>query len=286
MPPPPPPAPMQKSKPTPQIHQKRPPPQKAQTTQAIPRESQRRSSRAMDLRELEGALPVLPDPVNRRLSREVGLPERSRSLRDRKRSISYQDQVRGAQMTVENSRSRRPRAQQYYYDDAGNSDLEDREREVEQYQAQKAGRSATAMPLSTEALIPKLANGTVSEHGSQKSRSSGSRHSGSKDDGESKNINLEVNGMTIGFTEQGIAGKSINIRTGDTGGVHLNIAGGRKPQQYLTGGSSHSGYTGGSGQRDLEDVRRPRDRDELRSVRSSRRTSQSTYGRDRRYQAV
>jgi hypothetical protein len=66
----------------------------------------------------------------------------------------------------------------------------------------------------------------------------------------------------------------------------LNIAGGRKPQQYLTGGSSHSSYTGGSGQRELEDVRRPRDRDELRSVRSSRRTSQSTYGRDRRYQAV
>jgi hypothetical protein len=33
-------------------------------------------------------------------------------------------------------------------------------------------------------------------------------------------------------------------------------------------------------------VRRPRERDELRSERSSRRTSQSTYGRNRRYHAV
>ncbi|KAJ5142336.1 hypothetical protein N7526_003331 [Penicillium atrosanguineum] len=290
MPPPPPPPPLRapKVKAAPQIHQKRPPPQKAQTTQAIPRESQRRTSRAMDMRDLEDAL---PEVVSRRLSREARLPERSHSLRDSKRSTSYHDHARGAQIAVANSRSNRPRTQQYYYEDAGSIDLEDRERrverEVEEYQAQKSGRPpAAAMPLSTDALIPKLGNGTGSEHGSQKSRSSGSRHSGSKGEGESKNINLEVNGMTIGFTEQGIAGKSINIRTGDSGGVHLNIAGGRKAQQYLTGGSSYSGYTGGSDPRDLESVRRPRERDELRSERSSRRTSQSTYGRSRRYQAV
>ncbi|KAJ5320803.1 hypothetical protein N7476_003805 [Penicillium atrosanguineum] len=266
-----------------------PPPLRApKTTQAIPRESQRRTSRAMDMRDLEDAL---PEVVSRRLSREARLPERSHSLRDSKRSTSYHDHARGAQIAVANSRSNRPRTQQYYYEDAGSIDLEDRERrverEVEEYQAQKSGRPpAAAMPLSTDALIPKLGNGTGSEHGSQKSRSSGSRHSGSKGEGESKNINLEVNGMTIGFTEQGIAGKSINIRTGDSGGVHLNIAGGRKAQQYLTGGSSYSGYTGGSDPRDLESVRRPRERDELRSERSSRRTSQSTYGRSRRYQAV
>ena len=281
MPPPPPRAP--KVKAAPQVHQKRPPPQKAQTTPAIPRESQRRTSRAMDMGEMAAAL---PDVVSRRLSRETRLPERSHSLRDSKRSTSYHDHARGAQIAVANSRSNRPRPQQYYYEDAGSIDLEDREREAEEYQAQKAGRPATAMPLSTDALIPKLSNGTGSEHGSQKSRSSGSRHSGSRGDGESKNINLEVNGMTIGFTEQGLAGKSINIRTGESGGVHLNIAGGRKHQQYLTGGSSYSGYTGGSDPRDLESVRRPRERDELRSERSSRRTSQSTYGRNRRYQAV
>jgi hypothetical protein len=230
---------------------------------------------------------ALPEVAHRRLSREARLPERSHSLRDSKRSTSYHDHARGAQIAVENSNSRRRRPRQYYYEDAGSiGDLEDREREVEQYQAQKAGRPATAMPLSTEALIPKLGNGTGSDHGSQKTRSNSSRGSGSKGDGENKNINLELNGMTIGFTEEGIAGKSINIRTGESGGVHLNIAGGRKPQQYLTGGSSYSSHTGGSGQRELEDVRRPRERDELRSERSSRRTSQSTYGRNRRYQAV
>ncbi|KAJ5195415.1 uncharacterized protein N7498_008853 [Penicillium cinerascens] len=288
MPPPPPPAPKQRA--APQIHQpKRPQPHKAQTTQAIP--SQRRSSRATDRSiDLSDMAAALPEVAHRRLSREARLPERSHSLRDSKRSMSYHDNARGAQIAVENSNSRRRRPQQYYYEDAGSiGDLEDREREIERYQALKAGRPASAMPLSTEALIPKLGNGTGSDHGSQKSRSNSSRGSGSKYDGESKNINLEVNGMTIGFTEQGIAGKSINIRTGDSGGVHLNIAGGRKPQQYLTGGSLYSSHTGGSGQREIEDVRRPRERDELRSERSSResrRTSQSTYGRNRRYQAV
>jgi len=278
MPPPPPPPPKQKV--APQIHQpKRPQPHKAQTTHAVP--SQRRLSRAMDMSDLEAAL---PEVSYRRMSREARLPERSHSLRDSKRSVSYYDGARGAKIAVENSHSRRRRPQQYYYEDTSSiGDLEDREREVEEYQAQKAGRPATVMPLSTEALMPKLANGSGSDHGSQKSRSNSSRGSGPKGDGESKNINLEVNGMTIGFTEEGIAGKSINIRTGDSGGVHLNIAGGRKPQQYLTGGSSYSSHTGGSGQRVIEDLRRPRERDELRSERSSRRASQSTYGRNRRH---
>lgn len=274
MPPPPPPVPKQKA----QIHQvKRPQPHKSQTTNAVP--SQRRSSRTMDQSmDMSEIAAALPDYAHRRLSREARIPERSHSLRDSRRSTSYHDNARGAQVAVENSRRRR--TQQYYYEDRGSTgDLEDREREVERYQAQKAGRPATAMAPSTEALLPKLATGAGSDNGSLKSRSNSSRGSGSKD-GESKNVTLAISGMTIGFSEESVAGKSINIRTGDTGGVHLNINGGRKPQQYLTGGSSYSSYTGGSGHRELEDAPR-RPRNDSRSERSSRRTSRSSYGQNR-----
>lgn len=274
MPPPPPPVPKQKA----QIHQaKRPQPHKSQTINVIP--SQRRSSRTMDRSmDMSEIAAALPDYNNRRLSREARLPERSHSLRDSRRSTSYHDNARGAQVAVENSRRRR--IQQYYYEDRGSTgDLEDREREVERYQAQKAGRPATAMPPSTEALLPKLATGAGSENGSQKSRSNSSRGSGSKD-GENKNMTLTMNGMTIGFTEEAVLGKSINIRTGDTGGVHLNINGGRRPQQYLTGGSFSSSHTGGSGHRELEDAPR-RARNDSRSDRSSRRASRSSYGHHR-----
>ncbi|KAJ5160867.1 uncharacterized protein N7482_007871 [Penicillium canariense] len=272
MPPPPPPAP-QKHKA--QVHQiKRPEPRKAQTTQAVPR--QRRQSRtAMDMSDMAAALP----DYGRRVSREARMPERSHSLRDSKRSNSYHDSARGAQIAVENSRRRR--TQQYYYDDGGSTDtggLEDREREVEHYQAQQSGRMST-LPASAEALLTKSATVAGSDNGSAKSRSNSSRGSGS---GESKNMNLTVNGLTIGFTEESVAGKNISIRAGDTGRVQLSIAGERRPKQYLTGGSSYSDNTGRASRRELEEAPR-RPRDDRRSERASRRSSQSSYGGPRRY---
>lgn len=287
MPPPPPPPPKHKS--VPQIHQaRRPEPRKAQTMQAIP--SHRRSSRtAMDMSDLAAALPE--DYSHRRTSREARLPERSNSLRDSRRSTSYHDTVRGAKVAVENSRRRR--TQQYYYPDPGSSDgLEDREREVERYQAAQAGRSAAPVPLSAEALLPKSSNGAGSEAGSQKSRSNSSRGSGSASKAEDKNMTLIMNGMTIGFAEESLMGKSISIRTGDAGAMHLNIADGtqttpasatsKRPKNYITGGSSYSDYTGGTGRRELEDVpRRPRDDRDRRSERASRRSSRSSYGHNR-----
>ncbi|KAJ5172401.1 hypothetical protein N7492_004994 [Penicillium capsulatum] len=279
MPPPPPPPPKHKS--VPQIHQaRRPEPRKAQTTQSIP--SSRRPSRAMDLTDLDAALPDEYD--HRRSSREARLPERSGSLRDSKRSTSYHDHARGAKVAVEHSRRRR--AQQYYYEDRGSSNggLEDREREIERYQAAQAGRSTAPLPLSTEALIPKSANGAGSENGSQKSRSNSSRGSGTGSKAEDKNMTLIMNGMTIGFAEESLMGKSISIRTGDAGAMHLNIADGtpaaaaaKRPKNYITGGSSYSDYTGGSSRRELEDVPR-RNRDDRRSERPSRRSSRSSYG--------
>jgi hypothetical protein len=287
----PPPGAKPKHRTAPQIHQaKRPerpdPPRKMHTSAGIIH-SQRRPSRGMergmdrdvdrmDMSELAGALPVVQDRAHRRMSRDAPLPERTHSLRDHRRSTSYQDDRRSAQVAVASSRRRKPT--QYYYDEPSSAggDLEDREREAENYQAARSGRaSAAALPLSSEALLPtKASHRNGSESGSQKSRSSHGSGTGSRKE-DDKNMTLTLNGFQIGFTQESVAGKSINIRAGQPGGaVRLNIGAPRPPKQYVNGTSSD--YTGGSSRRELEDVRRSRD--DRRSERSSRRDSQSAYG--------
>ncbi|KAJ5662789.1 hypothetical protein N7462_011715 [Penicillium macrosclerotiorum] len=267
--PPPPPPPPKKSAPQVHLHQaKRPEPRKSQTTNAIP--SQRRQ-RPFDMTDVAAAL---PPEVSHRLSRDGRMPERSQSVRETRRSREYGDANRGAHMTVE-SALRHP--QDYYYADHDNSrGLEDREREVERYQAQQSGRDGVPpMPPSSETLIPKMATGAASDNGSQKSPSHSSGGSGN---GENKNMSLTLNGMTIGFTEEAVAGKSINIRTGETGGVHFSIAGSRQPKKYHSG-SSYSDQTGRTTRREIEDV--PRHPEDRLSERGIRRSSRSNYGQSR-----
>ncbi|KAJ5083919.1 hypothetical protein NUU61_008498 [Penicillium alfredii] len=268
MPPPPPPPPKRRAPPQ-IIQQKRPdPPRKSQTSSAVP--SQRRPSRTLEMPELAA---VLPDYGNRRMSRETA-PERSHSLRESPRSTSYHDSRRAARVAVESSgRRRAPKPE-------SNVGLADREREVEKYQAARSGRGSAATPLTAEALLPtKAANRTGSESGSQKSRSNSSRGSGTGSKAEEdKNMTLMMNGMTIGFTQESVAGKSINIRTGDTGAVRFSIEGSRQPKNYLTG-PNYSEYTGSSGRRELEDGRGSRD--DRKSDRASRRSSRSTYSSGR-----
>ncbi|KAJ5316560.1 hypothetical protein N7508_001068 [Penicillium antarcticum] len=293
-PPPPPPMPNPKAKAPPQIHQaRRPEARKSQTTTAVP--SQRRPSRGMDrgidrsldrfdMGDLEAELPVVSDRSHRRISREAALPERANSLRSsHRRSTSYQDDRRGAQVAVASSRRRQPT---YYYNDEppsnASDNLEDREREIENYQAARSGRNSTAsVPLSAEAILPKATtNRHGSESGSQKSRSNSSRGSGtgSKTE-EDKNMTLMVNGVKMEFNQETIAGQSINIRAGEArNALRLNIAGGPRSKQYLTG--SNSDYTGGSSRRDPDESMR-RNRGEARSERALRRSSQSTYGSTR-----
>ncbi|KAJ5486713.1 hypothetical protein N7530_001013 [Penicillium desertorum] len=300
----PPPGAKPKPRPRPQIHQakqpERPdPPRKMHTSAGIV-PSQRRPSRGMDreramdrdrgidrdmdrmdMPELAAALPVIQDRSHRRMSKDAALPERTHSLRDHRRSASYQDDRRTAQVAVASSRRRKPT--EYYYEEPSSAadDLEDREREAENYQAARSGRTSTAaLPLSTEALLPtKAAHRNGSESGSQNSRSNSSRGSATASrKEEDKNMTLTLNGFQIGFTSEAVAGKSINIRAGDTGAVRLNIGGPRPSKQHVNGTSSD--YTGGSSRRELEDVvRRPRE--DRRSERSSRRDSQSAYGTTR-----
>ncbi|KAF3015229.1 hypothetical protein E8E15_006607 [Penicillium rubens] len=160
---------------------------------------------------------------------------------------------------------------EYYYEKPSSAadDIEDREREAENYQAARSGRTSTAaLPLSTEALLPtKASHRNGSESGSQNSRSNSSRGSATASrKEEDENMTLVLNGVQIGFTSEAVAGKSINIRAGETGAVRLNIGGPRPPKQHVNGTSSD--YTGGSSRRELEDmVRRPRN--DRRSERSS-----------------
>ncbi|KAA8644033.1 uncharacterized protein ATNIH1004_008229 [Aspergillus tanneri] len=266
MPPPP-----LKHKATPHIIQKHPdPPRKSATTTAL--SSERRSSRSMDLSEMRDAL---PEYGYRRSSRETVVPERSRSIRDSRRSISYHESSRPARVAIANSRRHRPTV---YYDEGGD-DMEDKQREAEEYQATRSGKSAP-MPLTADLLKAKASSQRAeSDSGSQKSRSNSSRGSdartqngsgvGSKP--EEDNIVMTMNGVTMSFTQESVGGKRISVRTGNTGAVELNIEG-KRPQRYLTGGSD---YTGSMARRELDDPRRARK--DRQSDRASRRSSRSTY---------
>ena len=173
-------------------------------------------------------------------------------------------------MTVENSSSRRRRPQVYYNYD--HSDMEDKQREAEEYQAVRSGRP---MPLTTDALVnAKVSQGLESDSGSQKTRSSHGSDSRTQSGSaggyrldDENNIVMTMNGVTMSIPQDSVGGQTISVRAGETGALELNFEGGRRPKKYLP---FHSDYSGGSDSR-----RSPEDR---RSDRASRRSSRSTYG--------
>lgn len=78
------------------------------------------------------------------------------------------------------------------------------------------------------------------------------------------NIIMTMNGVTMSFTQESVGGKRINVRTGQTGAVELNIEG-KRPKKYLTGGSEYTTTSNNSRKGDRK------------SDRASRRSSRSTY---------
>jgi hypothetical protein len=276
MPPPPPPAPKPKpkSKPPPQIIQ----PRRSVTTTG----GRRPSQSSFDMADLEAAL---PDRVIRQFSgsRDPLIPERSHSLRNTRRTTSYHDSDRPARIAIEDSRRRRT---SYYGEDRRKdlkmdlkSDLEQKHRSAEEYQASRSGKT---VPLTADALFKaKVSQRPESDSGSQKSHSNSSRGSdartrdgsgvGSKFD-DDNSITMTMNGLTMSFSQETVGGKRIHVRTGDEGAMQLNIEG-RRPRRYIMpAGSDH---TSSSGKKENEDVRRTRD--EGRSDRASRRSSRSTF---------
>lgn len=265
MPPPP------KPKPAPPTVQKRPdPPRKSATTTAV--HTERRHSRTFDMSDMEAALPG----HYRRPSRETNTRERSRSrsLRDGRRNSLHHDPP-PSRVPADTTRRRRSSV----YDVLG-GDMEEKQREAEAYQAARSGKAAP-VPLTADALSKTKPTRVCSDSGSisasQKSRSNstgGSEGRTKGGDGEDRNIVMTMNGLTMSFNQEYVGGKRISLRTGDTGGVELNIAGKRGGKKYVTGPRSE--HAASSGRKELEDSTRE---EPPRSDRASRRSSRSTYNR-------
>lgn len=267
---------------TAKIHQRtRPEARKSQSSTAVPGN---RHSSGLDLFELDDLLHNDPDYAvpSRRAPKE--LPPalgRSQSVAGGRRSTSYRENRRSGVM--ENSLRRRGR-ETYYHDDNGGSsveDLEETERDAEEYQRVTSGLPANGhVPLSDEgAFLPKARTGLPSETGSRKSGSNSSRGSATKTEKENQNMTLSLNGMSIAFAEESLTGKSISIRTGDQGSMQFNITDGttrRQPKQYVQE-STYSERTGTGSRRALEDgsSRYMRTRDDGRSEKSVHRSSRS-----------
>jgi hypothetical protein len=279
MPPPPPP------QAKPKIIQKRPDlAPKQMSNGSMPPPTNRRMSHSRDswdMSELKHALP------NQQVRPIQGAPERSRSVRTR-RTSSYHDSDTGREIAVENPRRRRA---VYHQEEPSTrsvapSDLEQKHRSAEEYQAAKSGRSSTTgVALTEDALRLKTKINQQqrldSDSGSQKTRSNSSRGSDARTrDGsgvgsrieDDSSFTMTMHGMTIGFTQESVNGKRIHLRADDNGGIGLNIEG-RRPKRYIM--PAGSDYTAVSSKKEIEDGRRARE--DRRSDRASRRSSRSTY---------
>jgi hypothetical protein len=281
MPPPPTPrTPKPKTPSTPQvIHHKRPDlTHKPATTGSMPPPVHRRVSQTRDSWDMSELEQALPHQQVRKISAQP--LARSQSLRQRRRPTSYHEAEEPARVAIEDSRRRRTT----YYGDAERgdmkTDLEQKHRSAEEYQAARSGRT---VPLTADALKlkAKIGERTESDSGSHKSRSNSSRGSdartrdgsgaGSKADDDGS-FTMTMNGMTMSFTQESVSGKRIHVRTGDQGAMELNIEG-KRPRKYIM--PANSDHTSASGKKESEDSRRTRD--DRRSDRASRPSSRSTF---------
>lgn len=225
-----------------------------------------------EMEEIRQALPRL----GRRESREPVSPERRPSMpppnKNRVRTTAYHDPARAAQVVTE-SRRRRPSV---YSLERTTRDLEEKQREIEEYQAARTPRLA---PLTADSL--RKVRRFESDSDSQDSRTESSRGSDSQTKYgsnvgstrvEDDNITMIIRGVKIDLSSE--SDRRINVRSGNEGGIELNIEG-RRPKRYILPRSDST--TVSSGRREMiEDVRRIRD--DARSDRdSSRRSSRSGY---------
>ncbi|KAL1997797.1 hypothetical protein VTN02DRAFT_727 [Thermoascus thermophilus] len=276
MPPPPPPS--QPSKSKPQVIQRRPNPPSSRKPAAT---RDRRLSDSFDMSELEEAL---ADRPVRPVSRDPLVPARSRSVKSVRRASAYRESSPSPVRTlVEDSRRRRSSV----YDDYEPRDVAQKQRDAEEYQASRTGRT---LPLTADALFSaKSFARPDSDSGSQKSRSTSSRGSDTRtrdgrsskqadddDDAEEKDSSkntliMTMNGVTMSIPQDSVGGKRISLRTGDQGDMTMSIEG-RRPRKYLSSRSDHASV---GGRADADEYRRSRD--DRRSDLASRRSSRSTY---------
>ncbi|KAJ5089481.1 hypothetical protein N7532_008165 [Penicillium argentinense] len=283
-----------------------------QARQVVP--SQRNMSRATGQFDISDLIDALPDYDHSRMSGE-SVPERSQGLCESKWSTVDYDSGRRAQVTVANSRRRHPgHSVRYNYDHDSHDISEDPIRVVEEYQLAGAGSITTAasLPLSAEALIPKAAGDAESNDSDVDSE-----NRSDADERMNKTLvvnGMEISfteealqGKSINVRSRNAGGVQFNLpkplpfyfRPADTASIReldgrYNSPPGSSSYSTTSGSSRYSSVTGSSryssatassrysstsdstSPRELEDLRR--DRDDRRSVRAHRRSSQSTYG--------
>jgi hypothetical protein len=163
-------------------------------------------------------------------------------------------------------------------------ELEEKQRDAEEYQASQSGKSTSSapVPLTADALQKAKASSqrAASDSGSQKSRSASSRGSDARTQSgsgvltttrpaeEDNNIVMTMNGVTMSFTQESVGGKRISVRTGQTGAVELNIEG-KRPKKYVAGGSDYTTASSASRKGDRK------------SDRTSHRSGRSVYNGSR-----
>jgi hypothetical protein len=154
----------------------------------------------------------------------------------------------------------------------GHQDLEQKQREVEDYQEAKGGKT---IPLTADSLKhvrrshrPGSDSGSQSRTSSSRSVSDVKTKSGTVSRGESDSFTMIVNGVKLGFSSEVMEGKTISLRQtgGEDGTMDIQI-GGKGGKLYTI--SKDDAVR----PREIDDGRRTRD--ESRLDQASRRTSRS-----------
>ncbi|EER39437.1 conserved hypothetical protein [Histoplasma capsulatum H143] len=269
-----PPPPLPKSKPPSQviIPPRRPSARKASTSTSTPTMSRR--PEGIDMDDLRAALP--PTRVGRKKSREAVLSERRPSAPGKAgiRTTSYHDPGRAARISIENSRRRRSSV----YGVEQTKDLDQKQREAEEYQSTRTSR---ATPLTLDSLVKcRRSHRADSDSGSLRTRTDSSRGSDAKTKSaisrpEDDEITVMIGGLRIGVSKDHIDRQVINLRSGEEGSLELNIEGRRSKRYFLSRSESLSGTGGGAVRREIEESRRLRH--DSSSDRASRRSSRSGY---------
>ncbi|KAL7351415.1 hypothetical protein ACKS0A_00199 [Histoplasma ohiense] len=269
-----PPPPLPKGKPPSQviIPPRRPSARKASTSTSTPTMSRR--PEGIDMDDLRAALPLTR--VGRKKSREAVLSERRPSAPGKAgiRTTSYHDPGRAARISIENSRRRRSSV----YGVEQTKDLDQKQREAEEYQSTRTSR---ATPLTLDSLVKcRRSHRADSDSGSLRTRTDSSRGSDAKTKSaisrpEDDEITVMIGGLRIGVSKDHIDRQVINLRSGEEGSLELNIEGRRPKRYFLSRSESLSGTGGGAVRREIEESRRLHH--DSSSDRASRRSSRSGY---------
>ncbi|EDN07337.1 predicted protein [Histoplasma mississippiense (nom. inval.)] len=157
-------------------------------------------------------------------------------------------------------------------------DLDQKQREAEEYQS---ARTSRATPLTLDSLVKcRRSHRADSDSGSLRTRTDSSRGSDAKTKSaisrpEDDEITVMIGGLRIGVSKDHIDRQVINLRSGEEGSLELNIEGRRPKRYFLSRSESLSGTGGGAVRREIEESRRLRH--DSSSDRASRRSSRSGY---------